>query len=86
MIRDFGKLTREVKDIIENLVDNVNADTIRSCRAYLFQITWYDGIVSTISLASNGLYVVLHQCDISLPCSSQGFDDFVSSLSIHNIL
>lgn len=81
-ISDQGKLSLEGKDIIDNLVDIVDVKTIKSCRAYLFQIAGSECIVSSISLGSNGLYVVLHQNDISLPCSPQELDNLSSFLPL----
>ncbi|KAI8378914.1 hypothetical protein BD560DRAFT_307476, partial [Blakeslea trispora] len=59
-ISDQGKLSREGKDIIDNLVDISDVKIIKSRRAFLFQITGSEYIVSNISLVSNRLYVVLH--------------------------
>lgn len=73
-ISDQGKISCEGKDI----VDIVDVKIIKSCRAYLFQIFGSKCIVSSIYLGSNGLYVVLHQNDISPPCSPQGLDNFSS--------
>ncbi|KAI8082519.1 uncharacterized protein B0P05DRAFT_445074, partial [Gilbertella persicaria] len=56
-ISDEGKLTREGKDIVDNLVSVLSDIDLKSRRAYLFQITCNTCIVSTLDLACNGLYV-----------------------------
>jgi hypothetical protein len=72
---DEGKLTREGKDIVDNLVDILSNIDLKSRRAYLFQIVCNTCIVSTLDLACNGLYVATSQTHFVLLSKPDDFND-----------
>ena len=61
---DEGKLTREGKDIVDNLVDILSNINLKFRRAYL-----------TLDLACNGLYVANSQTHFVLPSKPDDFND-----------
>ncbi|KAI9265574.1 hypothetical protein BY458DRAFT_417898, partial [Sporodiniella umbellata] len=58
-ISDQGKLTREGKGTVDNLVGILSNTDQKPRRAYLFQIISNACIVSTLDIACNGLYVAV---------------------------
>ncbi|CAO3618345.1 unnamed protein product [Cunninghamella blakesleeana] len=70
IIDDLGKLIREAKDNEDKLievVDEENKNKSESCFTWLIQLSGATCQISTIHLASNGLYVVLPRFNFSLP-------------------
>lgn len=73
-ILDKGKLTRESKDIIDNLVDALSNIDLKSCRVSLFHIVCNTCIASTLELVCNRMYVAASQTYF-LPCKPNDFND-----------
>lgn len=77
-ISDQGKLTREGKDVVDNLVDILSNSDQKSRQTYLFQIASNTCIISTLDLACNGLYVATSQTHFVLPSKPDDFNNLDS--------
>jgi hypothetical protein len=80
-ITDEGKLVREGKDIVDNLIEIFPSNNNNmKYRVFLFQITCNTCIVSTLDLTSNELYASSSQINFVLPRKPDDLDELYNSL------
>ncbi|KAK4512007.1 uncharacterized protein ATC70_013249 [Mucor velutinosus] len=81
IIDDEGKLNREAKDILDNLVTIIPQSKSTVSSGWTFQIGGSSCFVSSIHLDANGLYVVVPQYQFVLPASLSELDLFPDILA-----
>ncbi|KAI8143170.1 hypothetical protein BJV82DRAFT_103049 [Fennellomyces sp. T-0311] len=81
IIRDMGKLIREAKDDLDNLIQNIaGGKRDPSIFTWMLQIAGANCSISTIHLAGNGLYTTVYQHSFDLPLSVDAFPTFRNTL------
>ncbi|KAL9553412.1 hypothetical protein MBANPS3_003297 [Mucor bainieri] len=80
VIDDEGKLCREGKDIVDNLLNMVSFQKSNSCVGWTIQIAGSSCLIASVHLAENGLYVNMPRGHCQLPPTIDDLDDFANSV------
>ncbi|KAI8066915.1 hypothetical protein BC940DRAFT_59722 [Gongronella butleri] len=82
---DHGKLLREGKDIVDQLLNNVvDSEAAERIKGFVFQLIGTQGAITSLHLddEEEGLYVAVPQKSISLPRSIHSLRRFEDTLAV----
>lgn len=80
---DSGKLIREAKDILDNLIRSLNSKVnVDDICGYMLQICGLQGYIASIHLVKPGLYVTVHQKKIKFPTCISTLSTFIETLTV----